>query len=81
MKINEETHPNIAELLDHSLHNEIVDKIKDFLKSKCGLSRKEIWDAIDICYDENNIPVTINMDMVETIVAPFSNDFEKFLAK
>ncbi len=79
MTIDETTHPNIARLVDESLHHEIVDKVKEYLDLEEGLNREEILDKIDVCYDENNIPSTIYMDTIEGIVDDVDN-FESFLA-
>jgi hypothetical protein len=76
--INEEKHPNIARVLDDNLHKQIVDFFEEYLIMEEGLSREDFLEKVDICYDENNIPVPITMDMVERIVADV-DDLEDYI--
>ena len=78
--INEETHPHIAELLNTNLHSEVVDKLKLYLKNEERLSKNEIIEKIDICYDSDNIPSTIYIDDIRLIVEDV-NDLERYLDK
>lgn len=80
MNISEETHPNIAALVDNNLHHEVIGKLKAYLDLEEGLNKTEILEKIDVCYDENNIPSTIYMDTIVSIVDDINN-FESYLSE
>jgi len=76
--ITEDTYPHIAEFVNYETHSDVIDLVKFFLTHDEGLSKDEILEKIDICYDENNVPSTIDMCTIEKIITNI-DDFEQFL--